>query len=227
MCIFLAPTYACTKWITESTRCTLDHFGWGPFLEQQQSGIAYGAMTRACWKKLLSKVGSDYPKLSQIIPELSQISVPNLLSSSENSCHSAGGHLTRAALQALPGAEHGLVRKYVDKRGKRRHVGVPDRLRSSQCLDSNSALQLKLCCVCSGVYTPQIYIYMYIYIYIYMYVHVCVSSYLRSYTPAFGQCIARLATAGLKAWVCCKWKSDMFIQSYEHTHIYAFYVCDL
>ena len=173
MCIFLAPTYACTEWITESTRCTLDHFGWEPFLEQLQSGIAYGAMTRACWKKLLSKARFDYPKLFQAIPNcprLSQISVSNLLSSSENSCHSAGGQMPRAALQALPGAEHGLVRKYVDKRGKRRHVGVPDRLRSSQCLDSNSALQLKLCCVCSGVYTPHIYIYMYIY----MYVHVCV-----------------------------------------------------
>lgn len=46
--------------------------------------------------------------------------------------------MTRAALQALPGAEHGLVRKYMDKNGKRRHVGVPGRLRSSQCLDSNS-----------------------------------------------------------------------------------------
>eukprot|EP00435_Cladocopium_sp_Y103_P032340 s1178_g8.t1 len=44
--------------------------------------------------------------------------------------------MTRAALQALPGAEHGLVRKYVDKNGKRRHVGVPERLRSSQCWDS-------------------------------------------------------------------------------------------
>ena len=55
--------------------------------------------------------------------------------------------------------------------------------------------------------------------------YTCVSSYLRSYTPAFGQCIARLATAGLKAWVCCKWKSDMFIQSYEHTHIYMLSMC--
>ena len=164
MCIFLAPTYACTKWITEYTRCTLDHFGWGPFLEQQQSGIGYGAMTRTCWKKLLSKARSDFPRLSQIIPKLSQICVPNLLSSSENSCHCAGGHLTRAALQALPGAAHGLVRKYVDKRGKRRHVGVPDRLRSSQCLDSNSALQLKLCCVFSGVYTPQIYVHVCVFV---------------------------------------------------------------
>ena len=57
------------------------------------------------------------------------------------------------------------------------------------------------------------------------YMYTCVSSYLRSYTPAFGQCIARLATAGLKAWVCCKWKSDMFIQSYEHTHIYICFLC--
>ena len=208
--IFLAPTYACTKWITEYTRCTLDHFGWGPFLEQQQSGIAYGAMTRACWKKLLSKVGSDYPKLSQIIPELSQISVPNLLSSSENSCHSAGGHLTRAALQALPGAEHGLVRKYVDKRGKRRHVGVSDRLRSSQCLDS--IVHCNLSCVFPGVLHKSMCIYIYM------------SWYLKSYTPVFGQCIARLATAGLKAWVWCKWRSDMFLQPYEHICM-CIYIC--
>lgn len=48
-----------------------------------------------------------------------------------------GGHMTRAALQSLPGACDGLVRKYVDKRGKKRHVGVPEKLRKSQCLDAS------------------------------------------------------------------------------------------
>ena len=42
--------------------------------------------------------------------------------------------MTRAALQSLPGARDGLVRKYVDKRGQKRHVGVPEKLRKSQCL---------------------------------------------------------------------------------------------
>ena len=42
--------------------------------------------------------------------------------------------MTRSALQSLPGASVGLVRKYVDKTGQRRIVGVPDRLRQSQWL---------------------------------------------------------------------------------------------
>lgn len=48
-----------------------------------------------------------------------------------------GGHMTLAALQSLPGACDGLVRKYVDKRGQKRHVGVPEKLRKSQCLDAS------------------------------------------------------------------------------------------
>ena len=55
--------------------------------------------------------------------------------------------MTRSALQALPGATVGLVKKYVDKKGQKRIVGVPERLRQSQWL------------VCINIY---IYIYIYI-----------------------------------------------------------------
>ena len=46
----------------------------------------------------------------------------------------SGGQLPRQTLQSLPGAAQGLVRKYMDKAGKRRHVGVASRLKMSQCL---------------------------------------------------------------------------------------------
>lgn len=65
--------------------------------------------------------------------------------------------MTRAALQALPGAEHGLVRKYMDKNGKRRHVGVPDRLRSSQCLDSNIYVIINAASLGCDVVVSQLY----------------------------------------------------------------------
>lgn len=42
--------------------------------------------------------------------------------------------MTRAALQSLPGAKDGLVKKYIDKAGKKRMVGVPERLKCSQSL---------------------------------------------------------------------------------------------
>lgn len=45
-----------------------------------------------------------------------------------------GGHMSRAAMQSLPGTALGLVRKYIDKSGKKRMVGVPERLKSSQPL---------------------------------------------------------------------------------------------
>lgn len=52
-------------------------------------------------------------------------------------CALAGGHLSREVLRSLPGSQHGLVRKYIDKKGRRRHVGVPDRLKSSQRFGCN------------------------------------------------------------------------------------------
>ena len=45
--------------------------------------------------------------------------------------------MTRSALQSLPGANVGLVRKYMDKKGQKRIVGVPDKLRQSQMLVCN------------------------------------------------------------------------------------------
>ena len=53
-------------------------------------------------------------------------------------CHLAtevsGGHLSREALRSLPGSADGLVRKYIDKKGRRRHAGIAAKLESSQCL---------------------------------------------------------------------------------------------
>ena len=54
----------------------------------------------------------------------------------------AGGHMSREALRMLPGSSNGLVRKYIDKAGKRRHVGVPSRLKGSQRLVEIIACQL-------------------------------------------------------------------------------------
>ena len=42
--------------------------------------------------------------------------------------------MTRSALQSLPGAKEGLVRKYIDKQGQKRRAGVPGRLKGSQFL---------------------------------------------------------------------------------------------
>jgi len=45
--------------------------------------------------------------------------------------------MTRSALQCLPGANVGLVRKYVDKKGQKRIVGLSEKLRQSQWLVCN------------------------------------------------------------------------------------------
>ena len=42
--------------------------------------------------------------------------------------------MTRAEMQALPGAQNGLVRKYIDKSGRKRHAGIPSLLKGSQPL---------------------------------------------------------------------------------------------
>ena len=52
--------------------------------------------------------------------------------------------MTRSALQCLPGANVGLVRKYVDKKGQKRIVGLSEKLRQSQWLVCN----LQYVCVC-------------------------------------------------------------------------------
>ena len=51
-----------------------------------------------------------------------------------------GGTMTRSAMQLLPGKP--LVKKYIDKSGKKRHVGIPDRLRSSQYPGSNRTVYI-------------------------------------------------------------------------------------
>ena len=43
-----------------------------------------------------------------------------------------GGAMSKEALQALPGGP--LVKKYKDSQGRARCVGIPDKLRASQCL---------------------------------------------------------------------------------------------
>lgn len=46
----------------------------------------------------------------------------------------AGGHMSREALSALPGGP--LVRKYTDKNGVARTVGLKDKLKASQLLEA-------------------------------------------------------------------------------------------
>lgn len=65
--------------------------------------------------------------------------------------HLAGGHMSREALRMLPGSSKGLVRKYIDKAGKRRHVGVPDKLKGSQCLAECIACHVLEFAVCVSV----------------------------------------------------------------------------
>ena len=84
--------------------------------------------------------------------------------------------MSREALRMLPGSSKGLVRKYIDKAGKRRHVGVPDKLKGSQCLAECIACHVLEFAVCVSV---AIYIY--------------VAADLRAYTAEFGECIATVA----------------------------------
>lgn len=48
------------------------------------------------------------------------------------SISSIGGSMSRKAMQQLPGAP--LVKKYIDKSGKQRRMGIPERLKQSQFL---------------------------------------------------------------------------------------------
>lgn len=93
-----------------------------------------------------------------------------------------GGHMSRAAMQALPGTALGLVRKYIDKSGKKRMVGVPERLKSSQplvfILDIKTLILSKLSKKMEEHFNTK---------------------RMRSYTPAFGQFMAGLATTTLQA----------------------------
>jgi hypothetical protein len=59
--------------------------------------------------------------------------------------------MSREALRMLPGSSKGLVRKYIDKAGKRRHVGVPSRLMGSQRLVEIIACQSRLNLHCVSV----------------------------------------------------------------------------
>ena len=88
----------------------------------------------------------------------------------------AGGYLSREQLRSLPGVKDGgLVKKYIDKSGKKRHVGVPSKLKQSQCL------------FCTLVF-PVLWQYISL-------SSNCFALQLRAYTEAFGQYIAELATS--------------------------------
>lgn len=59
-----------------------------------------------------------------------------------------GGHLSREVLRSLPGVKDGgLVRKYIDKSGKKRHVGVAAKLKQSQRLCCTYLLMCMGCTV--------------------------------------------------------------------------------
>lgn len=45
-----------------------------------------------------------------------------------------GGSMSRADMAKLPGNDNPLVEKYLDKSGKKRHVGIAHRLKESQFL---------------------------------------------------------------------------------------------
>ena len=54
--------------------------------------------------------------------------------------------MSRADMAKLPGRDNPLVKKYLDKAGKRRHVGIAHRLKESQflvCKQSINASQVK------------------------------------------------------------------------------------
>lgn len=138
--IFQSHTSTCLyrpNLLSHEPRYGLDRFGWATLKGKRRNGIGYGPMIGGYFSKLSRKVPLINGPL--ILGFDSTCGFENiwLIDSLLLICHSMcfpdlGGTMTRAQLQALPGAQQGLVRKYIDKRGQRRHAGVPDRLKSSQ-----------------------------------------------------------------------------------------------
>ena len=89
----------------------------------------------------------------------------------------SGGHLSREALRSLPGAADGLVRKYIDKKGRRRHAGIAAKLKSSQRLGLTVRDTQRL-----GLMI--------------LFNLICIEP--RSYTAEFGSCIADVALTPLQ-----------------------------
>ena len=151
------PIYQCmvvlcccciVEWIP---RCSLVLFGWVPSMETPPNGIDFGPTVESCWKKWWSKA-REWPTLcwvSACLHLLASLYKYNIIYTYiyiyvglyiyihlHFSLVWPGGQLSREALRSLPGSSQGLVRKYIDKGGKRRHVGVASRLKRSQCLIS-------------------------------------------------------------------------------------------
>ena len=119
-------------------RCSLAHFGWVHSMATLPKDIDFGRIAETCCKRLWSKalLGIIYTVYSELECDLISI-VQN-----QTYLILAGGHMSREALRMLPGSSNGLVRKYIDKAGKRRHAGVPSRLKGSQRLVEIIACQL-------------------------------------------------------------------------------------
>ena len=110
-------------------RSSLDHFGWGISKATLPKGTGSGRTTVDFWKPLSWKVPPFDMTHSLGIGWMDQ-----LIGLQLQCPHLWGGKMTREALRNLPGAETGLVRKYTDKRGRKRIAGIPGVLRSSQHL---------------------------------------------------------------------------------------------
>ena len=158
-------------------------------------------------------------------PKLSHISLPKVLSSSDSSCQCAGGHMTRAALQALPGAAQGLVKKYVDKRGQRRHCGVKDSLRSSQFFDFiNDKIETVMCCYKNKSVSKVVY------------ASVCPSHCPigHSRSPGMGMVQVEIKHVSknhvhiciiyVYIYICAVWFGDIYIYIYIYTYYIYIYI---
>lgn len=95
--------------------------------------------------------------------------------------------MTGEAMRALPG--DALVKKYIDKQGNQRRVGIPEKLKQSQWLGWIDSL----CVVFGTVPNPNIYV-----------VLLFIKKWfvqLRAYTAAFGDFLAKHAKQPPAAWL--------------------------
>lgn len=110
-------------------------FGWERLVGLQQSATGCGRTARNCWVRLSSKASTVLCSIHNVSAYLYICTY--VVHVTLHMLALAGGHLSREVLRSLPGSANGLVRKYIDKKGRRRHVGVPERLKISQRLGCN------------------------------------------------------------------------------------------
>ena len=91
--------------------------------------------------------------------------------------------MSRDAMKSLPG--DALVKKYHDKNGKPRRVGIPDKLKASQCL--SCIFQESKNWICIHAVESCV---------------VCWNLGCRAYTACFADLIARVTREPLKETLC-------------------------